>query len=200
MLFNRRSCFETTPCSQDARSLRIIGANDNLITKLTAAMFEGLTYLYTLAMARNKITELQTGVFRDMSELANLHLDSNRITTVQPGVFPVEDGITYDLGLVYRVQTSTTQRRLRIFSMRYNPTKCWVGIKDYSNPGSTVAIFNDFNAHCDCAEGLVHNGMHPFDRRIGLTFALLAACCGEGASAIGGLAANAVKCLKRCLN
>ena len=99
--------------------------NPNPPNPRSAAMFEGLTYLYTLAMARNKITELQTGVFRDLSELANLHLDSNRITTVQPGVFPVEGGITYDLGLVYRVMTNTTQRRLRIFSMRYNPSKCW---------------------------------------------------------------------------
>ena len=36
-----------------------------------------------------------------------------------------------------------------------------VGIKDYSNPGSTVAIFNDFNAHCDCAEGLVYGVFVP---------------------------------------
>ena len=136
--------------------LRLLNANDNLITELSMLTFKGLGNLHTLSLARNKLTELKQGVFVALDKLINLHLSSNEIARVYANVWPVNADTNY-FALGYDVDLDdSNQKILRTLSMRYNPTDCFSGIKDFKNQNiasESVNIFRDFGVQCRCARG-----------------------------------------------
>ena len=136
-------------------NLRLLNVNDNAVTQLTQGVFKGLGQLHTLSMARNKLTELQQGVFSLLTALINLHLEGNGIIRVDVGAFPSSTA-SNAFSLAYQVVTNSQQLRLRTLSMRFNPSQCWSGIKDYASlslANDTVSIRDDFRVTCKCARG-----------------------------------------------